>query len=205
MELIQLQIKGISYNQSQTGAYTLILEEYKGKRKLPIIIGSYEAQSIALALENNLITKRPITHDLFISFSRSFKLNLKFIVIYKIKEGIFYSNLYFEDTLGNEKILDSRTSDAIALAVRFIAPIFTNSEVLNFAGIIFNLKENSSLDKTEDILESLFKKFQNELTEINIYENFTTEELKFKLNEVLENEDYENAALIRDELEKRKK
>lgn len=205
MELIQLQIKRISYNQSHIGSYTLILEEFKGSRKLPIIIGSYEAQSIALALENDLITRRPVTHDLFVSFSRSFELNLKFIIIYKIEKGVFYSNLFFEDIQGNEKILDSRTSDAIALAIRFTAPIFTNTEVLNLASVILDFKDNLD-SETQDNLESLEDRVQNEcIEEINIYDNFTTEELNFKLHEVLENEDYENAALIRDELQKRKK
>lgn len=204
MKLIKLQIKGISYNQLHNGSYALILEEFKGIRKLPIIIGNYEAQSIALALENELITKRPITHDLFVSFCKSFNLYLKFIVIYKLEEGVFYSNLFFEDQNKNEKILDSRTSDAIALAIRFKSPIFTNNEVLNLAGIPMNLKENlhSNNAKTNtNYSEDLSTKQKN--SQINIYENFTIEELQNKLNEVLETEDYEEAVLIRDEIQKR--
>lgn len=193
MKLIKLQIKGISYSQSYNGSYALILEEIKGIRKLPIIIGNYEAQSIALALESELITKRPITHDLFVSFCKSFNLYLKFIVIYKLEEGVFYSNLFFEDHNKNEKILDSRTSDAISLAIRFKSPIFTNDEVLNLAINPINLKENLHVKTTK----------QN--SNINIYENFTIEELQNKLDEVLENEDYEEAILIRDELQKRQK
>lgn len=203
MKLIKLQIKGISYSQSHNGSYALILEEFKGIRKLPIIIGNYEAQSIALALESELITKRPITHDLFVSLSKSFNIYLKFIVIYKLEEEVFYSNLFFEDQNKQEKILDSRTSDAIALAIRFKSPIFTNNEVLNLAGITLNLKENfNSNNKSTDTKYS--EKYEKEKkSEINIYETFTIQELKNKLNEVLENEDYEEAVLIRDELQKR--
>lgn len=205
MKLIKLQIKGISYSQSHNGSYALILEEFQGMRKLPIIIGNYEAQSIALALESELITKRPITHDLFVSFCTSFNLYLKFIVIYKLEEGVFYSNLFFEDQNKNEKILDSRTSDAIALAIRFKSPIFTNNEVLNLAGITLNIKETFNSNNKKINKKYSEKDEKDKKSIINLYENFTIQELKNKLNEVLDNEDYEEAVLIRDELQKRKK
>jgi len=203
MDKIQLNIKGISYSQTQTGSYALILEEVIGGRKLPIIIGSYEAQSIALALESDLITKRPVTHDLFTSLARSFHLNLKYVEIYKLEEGVFYSNLYFEDSLGNEKVLDSRTSDAISIAIRLSSPIYTTKEVLEKAGIILNMTNTIDELTSDNALNTLEQRLDNELSNTNIFSEYTDDELKIKLEESLQNEDYESAALIRDELDER--
>lgn len=202
--MLLLTIKGISYSQTQTGSYALILEEHLGIRKLAIIIGSHEAQSIALALESDLITKRPVTHDLFTSLSRCYHINLKFVSIYKIEEGIFYSNLYFEDVNGIENIIDARTSDAISLAVRFNAPIYTTNEVLEKAGIIIEMND-SKHNSSQSTLDELEQRLEEELTKLNIFSEFSKEELNEKLQEALENEDYESAALIRDELELRTK
>ena len=133
MKLIQLNIKGISYSETQTGAYALILSETDGNRSLPIIIGGFEAQSIAISMEKELKPKRPLTHDLFKNFADRFNIYLKQIVIHKLVDGVFYSSLICErDKI--EEIIDSRTSDAIAMALRFGAPIFIYDSILKQAG-----------------------------------------------------------------------
>ncbi|MCB9202004.1 MAG: bifunctional nuclease family protein [Flavobacteriales bacterium] len=203
MDLIQLNIKGISYSQTQTGSYALILEEESGVRKLPIIIGSYEAQSIALALESDLITKRPVTHDLFVTLGRMYHLNLKYVIIYKLEEGIFYSDMYFENTQGEEKVLDSRTSDAIALAIRFHAPIYTNKMVLDSAGVILEVGTPNDT-KPKESIKDLETRLEEELSQLNMFSDYTLEELENKLNEAIRDEDYETAAHIRDEIDNRK-
>ena len=144
MSLVRLNIKGISYSQTQSGAYALILSEVDGERKLPIVIGAFEAQSIAIALEKDIQPPRPLTHDLFKNFSDRFDISIKQVIIHKLVDGVFYASLICErDNV--EEIIDARTSDAIALALRFSAPIFTYKNILEKAGII--LKTDS---KTED-------------------------------------------------------
>ena len=133
MNLIELNVKRISYSQSQNGAYALILEEVDGERKLPIVIGGFEAQSIAIALDKNIEPPRPLTHDLFKTFSKNFEINIKQVIIHKLIDGIFYSSLICErDKV--EEIIDARTSDAVALSIRFNAPIFTYENILKKAG-----------------------------------------------------------------------
>ena len=135
MSLIRLKIKGISYSQTQSGAYALILSEVDGKRKLPIVIGAFEAQSIAIALEKEIQPPRPLTHDLFKNFSDRFDIVVKQVIIHKLVDGVFYASLICErDKI--EEVIDARTSDAIALSLRFSAPIFTYKNILEKAGII---------------------------------------------------------------------
>ena len=207
MSLIQLNIKGISYSQSRTGAYALVLNEVGGKRTLPIVIGAFEAQAIALALENDITPPRPLTHDLFVSLSEIYQITIKQVIIHKLIDGVFYSSLICErDKV--EEIIDSRTSDAIALAVRFDAPIFTYENILDKAGIEmenddFLAEEEEETDSKEEdeFLEKMFTELDN-LTAP--FEKLSKEELNNQLNDAVENEDYELAARLRDEIDKRK-
>lgn len=199
--LIKLNIKGISYSQTQTGAYALILEEELGDRKLPIIIGSFEAQSIALALEKDIRTPRPLTHDLFVSIGRAFSFKVKGIFIHKLEDGVFYSNILFEDKDGHEEEIDSRTSDAIALAVRFDAPIYALSSVMEKAGIHLEIQ-----DKEEQSISNAIREIEEEVARQDKTFDFshkTKEELQKEMKEAVKNEDYELAARLRDELDKR--
>ncbi len=205
MSLIQLNIKGISYSQSRSGAYALVLREANGPRTLPIVIGAFEAQSIAIALENELTPPRPLTHDLFVSLSEIYQITIKQVIIHKLVDGVFYSSLICErDKV--EEIIDSRTSDAIALAVRFDAPIFTYENILDKAGI--EMKSDSFLPKEpleeteeDELLEEMFTELENLTTP---FEKLPIEDLKKQLKEAVENEDYELAAKLRDEMDKRK-
>ncbi len=205
MSLIQLNIKGISYSQSRSGAYALVLREVEGKRTLPIVIGAFEAQSIALALENELVPPRPLTHDLFVSLSEIYQISIKQVIIHKLVDGVFYSSLICErDKV--EEIIDSRTSDAIALAVRFDAPIFTYENILDKAGIEMKpdafLPKEPEEEKEDELLEEMFDELENLTTP---FEKLPLEELKKQLKEAVENEDYELAARLRDEMDKRNK
>jgi bifunctional DNase/RNase len=202
MSLIKLSINGISYSQTQTGAYALILSEIKGTRKLPIIIAKAEAQSIAIALEENINPPRPLTHDLIKSISDKFELKLKEVIIHKLIDGVFHSSLVLERD-DQEAVIDSRTSDAVALAIRFKAPIYTYQNILDQAGLELNMDQEPQREvetqETEDypeIKENLGPK--SELSAIS------DSDLEKMLEKSLEMEDYEKAALIRDELEKRK-
>jgi uncharacterized protein len=205
MDLIRLHIRGISYSQTQTSAYALILEEDFGKRKIPVIIGSFEAQSIALALEKDITPPRPITHDLFTTFAKSFHIIVKAIFIYKLKDGVFYSNILFQNMDTDEEIeIDSRTSDAIALAVRFEAPVYATKEIMEKAGIYMEMKEEIS---NESIFEKALDTIENQLSINDIEDSFshlTDSEINDLISKALENEDYETAAKLRDELVKRK-
>ena len=156
MSLIRLSIKGISYSQTQNGAYALILSEVGGDRKLPIVIGAFEAQSIAIALEKEIKPPRPLTHDLFKNFSDRFGIVVKQVIIHKLVDGVFYSSIICErDKI--EEIIDSRTSDAIALALRFKAPIFTYKNILDKAGIYLKTKpkEKDISKKADAVIEDL--------------------------------------------------
>lgn len=204
MSLIQLQIKGISYSQSQTGAYALVLNEIKGKRTLPIVIGPFEAQSIAIALEENMRPPRPLTHDLFKSFADIYHFTVKQVIIHKLIDGVFYSSLICEKDKV-EEIIDSRTSDAIAIAVRFNAPIYTYENILDKAGFEMQadelLGEDQPMEKEDvDFVEKLFEELEKETAEP---ENLPLEELQKQLDEAIANEDYELAAKLRDEISKR--
>jgi bifunctional DNase/RNase len=194
MEKIKLDIAGLSYSQTQSGAYALVLAESGGKRQLPIIIGGFEAQAIAIELEKMTPT-RPLTHDLFKNFAQSFAINVTEIVIYNLVEGIFYSKLICERE-GQVTEIDARTSDAIAIGVRFNCPIYTFESILSSAGILMD--ENQDKDDDDfNIEEELEKASEGSLG------SYTVEELEVQLNEAIENEDYELASRIRDEINKR--
>lgn len=198
MSLVRLNIKGISYSQTQSGAYALVLSEVDGSRTLPIVIGAFEAQSIAIALEKEIKPPRPLTHDLFKSFADRFHIIIKQVIIHKLVDGVFYSSLICErDNI--EEIIDTRTSDAIALATRFNAPIFTYENILDKAGIYLKIKDELTPEKEDSIIESLIEKPKKEAS----YSKDTLKQLNEKLDQAVLNEDYELAAKIRDEINKR--
>jgi len=201
MKTVQLNIIGLTYSQSQSNAYALLLGEEKGKRRLPIVIGAFEAQSIAVALEKKSMPPRPLTHDLFTSLALSYNIYLKEVMIHKLKNGIFYSTLVCELN-GEIKQIDSRTSDAIALALRFNCPIYTYEGILKQAGIILDEKKTTNLSLANNSSESSGDISTKETLNFNIAEQ-TKSELNSKLTVALEKEDYELAALIRDELNRR--
>ena len=148
MEKIRLQVLGLSYNHSNSGAYALVLSEEAGDRRIPIIIGGVEAQAIAIQLEG-LTPPRPLTHDLFVSFAEAFNIMVEEIYIYKLKDGVFYSELVCTD--GKTRIrIDSRTSDAVALALRFKVPIFTSREIMEKAGIILDIEDEDKQTTTAE-------------------------------------------------------
>jgi len=198
MSLIKLTIKGISYSQTQSGAYALVLSEMEGKRTLPIIIGAFEAQSIAIALEKEIRPPRPLTHDLFKTFSERFHITVKQIIIHKLVDGIFFSSLVCERD-GVEEIIDTRTSDAIAIAIRFLAPIYTYENILDKAGIYLKVEEEISI---KEILEPEAIHVNLEETDssehLSDFSVFTIKELQQQLNAAVSNEDYETAAKVRD-------
>ncbi len=195
MEKVKLNIVGLSYSQTQSGAYALVLGEEKGQRRLPIIIGGFEAQAIAIELEK-MAPSRPLTHDLFKNFADQFEIHINEVVIYNLVEGIFFAKLYCEQN-GKEIEIDSRTSDAIALAVRFNAPVFTYEFVLKTAGIV--LEDDNYTGEISDS-ESSIEAEENPSETIN---EISIEELNAQLDEALHQEDYETASKIRDEINKR--
>ncbi len=187
---VKLRVMGLTFSQTQTGSYALVLAEESGKKRIPIMIGAFEAQAIALHLEE-LKPPRPLTHDLFLSFSRAYSIELKEVLISKLEEGIFYSELVF---VHNDKTvrLDSRTSDAVALALRFKCPIFTTVEILEKAGIILEEKREEEKD-----IEKGFPGAGDPM------ESKPLSELEEFLAQAIANEDYETASQIRDELKRR--
>jgi len=194
LQLIQLDIAALKTSDSQNNAYVLLLNEMEGKRQLPIVIGWCEARSIALALEDSDPPERPLTHDLFLSISNNFDINISKVVIHTLNEGIFHASFFCNSKGKKEVEIDARTSDAIALAVRFKCPIFTYENVLSKAGII--------LDKTlEDNL--IFGKEKEKTSEENALKNLTLNKLKNLLKKAIEAEDYEKASEIRDEINSR--
>lgn len=206
MSLVKLTIKGISYSQTQNGAYALILNEVDGERNLPIVIGAFEAQSIAIALEKEIKPPRPLTHDLFKNFADRFDIIVKQVIIHKLVDGVFFSSIICErDKI--EEIIDARTSDAIALAIRFNAPIFTYKNILDKAGIYLkmNPSEKEEDENADDVLstpETFGIETENEI-KAGDFSHYTLEELYQKLEEAVQNEDYEKAAKIRDEISKK--
>ncbi len=200
MKKVKLDIIGLSYSQTQAGSYALVLGEMKGKRRLPIIIGGYEAQAIAIQLEK-MTPSRPLTHDLFKNFADTFSIKLNEVIIYNLVEGIFYAKLICGN---NEKEIeiDARTSDAIALAVRFDCPIYTYEFILSAAGIILEDQPKEELGSSafeEPVAKKVSEKDDKDLTKKS------TEELKEMLKNSIDGENYERASRIRDELNKRKK
>ncbi|MFM7023245.1 MAG: bifunctional nuclease domain-containing protein [Flavobacteriales bacterium] len=200
MKKINLDIIGLSYSQTQTGAYALVLGERNGKRRLPIIIGGFEAQAIAIELEK-MTPSRPLTHDLFKTFANTFDINIREVIIYNLVEGIFFAKLICEKD-GKEVEIDARTSDSIALAVRFNCPISTYEFILSTAGILLEdeqaANETEEEDNLEDPVEELLQSSSKDL------KTATPEELEKYLEEAIAMEDYERASQIRDELNKRK-
>jgi bifunctional DNase/RNase len=195
MKRVKLKVLGISYSQTQSGAYALILVEENGERRVPIIIGGFEAQAIVIKLEN-LDPPRPLTHDLFRSFASEFNISIIEVMIYKLEEGVFYSRLLCNS--GEKELsIDSRTSDAVALALRFGCPIYITEEILEKAGITITPSEPDP--STETDTDNLFE------TGNSRFENYADEELFKMIDEAVKTEDYERAASIRDELDKRKK
>ena len=192
MQKIELKIYGLSYSHSQSAAYALILDEKKGKRRLPIIVGGLEAQAIAIEVEN-MKPARPLTHDLFKTFAETYNIKVKEVIISKFHEGIFYSVLVCDDGI-NQIEIDSRTSDAVAIALRFNCPIYTYEQVMASAGVLMDPEDDEILSPAES-----FEQEENELSHLSL------KELNEMLQQAIENEDYEKASLIRDEIQKHKK
>ena len=204
MSLVKLTIKGISYSQTQNGAYALILNEVDGDRQLPIVIGAFEAQSIAIALEKEITPPRPLTHDLFKTIADKYEIIITQVIIHKLVDGVFYSSIVCERD-AKEEVIDARTSDAIALALRFNAPIFTYKNILDKAGIFLNknkqeLHSDEEIDD-DDILSE--PEVYGEEEPQNIYSKFSIQELHNLLEEAIQNEDYEKAALIKAEIDRK--
>lgn len=194
---IKLNILGLSYSQTQSGAYALVLAEEEGERRIPIIIGGVEAQSIAIKLEG-LEPPRPLTHDLFLSFAKAFEVQLLEVVIYKLEEGIFYSELVC--VKGEDIVrIDSRTSDAVALALRFNCPIYTYEDILAKAGIVLDFGDTKESTKTTPPRPAGTPRSGSPLA------NKSLEELQTMLDQAVGEENYEKASEIRDEIKRREK
>jgi len=193
MDKIRLEIMGMSYSQSQSGAYALIMGEVKGNRRIPIIIGGAEAQAIAVELEK-LKPVRPLTHDLFKSFADTYLVQLKEVIIDQFKQGVFHAKLVCVQN-DVENLIDSRTSDAVALALRFKCPIFTYEKIIAEAGMLMD--ENAP---PGEILTNPIDEPPEPL-----FDEYTLTELEEMLQKAVDQEDYEKASMIRDEIRKKKK
>ncbi len=196
MKKIKLDIVGLSYSQTQSGAYALVLGEINGRRRLPIIIGAFEAQAIAIEIEK-MTPSRPLTHDLFKSLAGTYSINIQEVIIYNLVDGIFFAKLICSDGKKTSEI-DARTSDAIALAVRFDCPIYTYEFILATAGIVIEGNEFVFLENIEAPTE------EKVVSATINFSTLTEDELKTKLKDALADEAYEKAAKIRDELSRRK-
>lgn len=193
MSKLKLKILGLSSSQSQSGSFALVLGEQNGNRRLPIIIGMFEAQAIAIEIEK-IIPNRPMTHDLFKSFANAFNYSLQEIVISDLREGVFYAKMICSD--GRELVeIDARPSDAIAIGLRFNAPIYTFESIMSEAGIIL-----TDVEEDEELVE---EEIESTATRREKLKDYSYDQLQSMLNEALENEDYEQAAKIRDEMNKR--
>ena len=202
MELVELKIQGISYSDNTSGAFALILQETNGNRKLPVVIGGFEAQAIAIGLEKKIKTSRPLTHELFKRFADKFGIKLNHIIINKLTDGVFFSNIVCED---NDKVIkiDSRTSDAIALSLRFNAPIFVKKNILDEAGFEDDLKYSEEVNLTDNnFFDS--KEPEKKSHKPKDIKKISTNKIKKMLEDSIDNEDYEMAAKLRDELNLRK-
>lgn len=194
MKRVKLKVLGISYSQTQSGAYALVLVEENGERRIPIIIGGFEAQSIVIKLEN-LNPPRPLTHDLFKSFADSFGITLFEVVIDRLEEGVFYSKLICSD--GEKEIqIDSRTSDAVALSLRFNCPIYTTDDIIERAGIVINQQEEAQDENQEAVPD---------ITDPGEFSTLDDEELARQMSDAVAREDYERAAALKSEIDRRKK
>ena len=202
MEIVELKIQGISYSDNTSGAFALILQETNGSRKLPIVIGGFEAQAIAIGLEKKIKTSRPLTHELFKSFAEKFGIKFNHVIISKLKDGVFFSNIVCENNDDVIKI-DSRTSDAIALSIRFNAPIFVKKDILDEAGFDDDEKYSEEINFTDN---NFFKDENSNKSYIKSKDikKISTNNIKKMLENSLQNEDYEMAAKLRDELNSRK-
>ena len=196
-KLVELEILGLSSNHSQSGSFTLVMGEVDGLRRLPIVIGMFEAQAIAIEIEK-IIPNRPMTHDLFKSFSDSFQFEIEKIVISEFKEGVFYAKIYSKSETALVEI-DSRPSDAIAIAVRFGAAIFCAEKVLSEAGIEFS--EEDKKEESKKPSKSVASK--GATPKENLLKDFSLDKLNSLLDKAIMDEDYEKAARIRDEINKR--
>lgn len=210
MNKIQLDIVGLSYSQTQSGAYALVLGEMHGNRRLPIIIGGFEAQAIAVEIEK-MTPSRPLTHDLFKSLAEAYDIQIEEVLIYNLVDGIFFAKVMCKS--GDTRIeLDARTSDAVALAVRFECPIYTYDFIMSSAGIVIegndfafleNISSSSNPDTAEVKSETPTPKPSPQNKEVSPYASLTLEQLENTLQKAIENEQYETAAKIRDEIERR--
>ena len=202
MELVELKIQGISYSDNTSGAFALILQETNGSRKLPIVIGGFEAQAIAIGLEKKIKTSRPLTHELFKSFAEKFGIKFNHVIISKLKDGVFFSNIVCENNDDVIKI-DSRTSDAVALSIRFNAPIFVKKDILDEAGFDDDKKYSEEINFTDN---NFFKDENSNKSYMKSKDikKISTNNIKKMLENSLQNEDYEMAAKLRDELNSRK-
>ncbi|MGH2622288.1 MAG: bifunctional nuclease domain-containing protein [Sphingobacterium sp.] len=213
MKKIKLDIVGLSYSQTQSGAYALVLGEIGGNRRLPVIIGAFEAQSIAVEIEK-MTPSRPLTHDLFKSFANTFQITVEEILIYNLIDGVFFAKLICKNGTKKSEI-DARTSDAVALAIRFECPIFTYDFIMNSAGIVIEGNDFAFLENIENLnsyksQETDSNNLESESTNTpplsekpSPYQSLSLEQLEKTLEKAIENEQYETAAKIRDEIEKR--
>jgi uncharacterized protein len=195
VEKIKLEILGLSPSQSQAGSFALVLGEEYGNRRLPIIIGMFEAQAIAIEIEK-IQPNRPMTHDLFKSFAKAFNYTVSEIVISDLKEGIFFARIHCTDGV-RDTVIDARPSDAIAIALRFNVPLYTYEIILSEAGIVSGSQSEPD-DAIEEIVQSSKPRSLSEQIK-----NMSLEDLQRILDESLHNEEYEKAARIRDEIARR--
>ncbi|MCL7989283.1 bifunctional nuclease family protein [Sphingobacterium sp. lm-10] len=220
MKKIQLDIVGLSYSQTQSGAYALVLGEVGGNRRLPIIIGGFEAQAIAVEIEK-MTPSRPLTHDLFKTFAETFSLSVSEVLIYNLVDGIFYAKLQCRDSEQVITEIDARTSDAVALAVRFKCPIYTYDFIMSSAGIVIEGNDFAFLENIENFGSSHADRSQKEETAdsqkaenipaknttkepVSPYASLSMEQLESSLEKAIQSEQYETAAKIRDEIDQRK-
>ena len=203
MDLIKLKIIGVSYTQAQTGAYALILSENEGNRKLPIVIGGFEAESITVGLESDIVPPRPSTHDLFINLLERFEVTIKQVIIHKLVDGVFFSSLICErDEI--EEIIDARTSDAIALAIRFDASVFTYENIMKKASYSDDTDANEPQEEDKNWIKNFMKEQDSKDSSTQNLTTVSTKDLNTMLAKLVKAESYEVAAKIRDELSRRK-
>ncbi|WP_316820177.1 bifunctional nuclease family protein [Pedobacter gandavensis] len=201
MKKVKLEIIGLSYSQTQSGAYALVLGEVNGRRRLPIIIGAFEAQAIAIEIEK-MVPSRPLTHDLFKTFAQTYHVQITEVLIYNLVEGVFFAKLICTDGETIQEI-DARTSDAIALAVRFNASIYTYEFILSSAGIVIEGNDFLFLENMDNISKEHSSEDMSPPISGPNYKSLSIEELNQKLQEAIAEEAYEKAARIRDELNRR--